>query len=132
MTQLTPFIKSEDARAQAAFYTQALGGEIQSVMTNGQLPNADEATKDKVMHLCLVAGGVHLFMSEMADGPISQGNGMSLDLKFATEAEARKAFDGLAEGGKVLHPLEPAFWGGLFGELKDKYGVSWMITNESK
>jgi PhnB protein len=131
MTTLTPYIKSEDARAQAEFYTQALGGEILSVVTNGQISNATEETKDKVIHLSLVAGGINLFMSEFAHGPISQGNSIALSLEFATEAEAREGFDRLAAGGDVLHPMEPSFWGPLFGELKDKYGVVWMITHVS-
>jgi PhnB protein len=28
----------------------------------------------------------------------------------------------------VMYPLEPVFWGGMFGQLEDKYGVSWMIS----
>ncbi|MCK9906205.1 VOC family protein, partial [Frankia sp. Cpl3] len=125
-------IISEDARAQAEFYTHALGGEILSVMTHGQLPNAEEAIKDKVMHLSLVAGGINFFMTECVCEPISRGNGINLSLEFATEAEAREAFDKLAEGGNVKNPLEPAFWGALFGQIEDKYGVLWMISNESK
>ncbi len=132
MAKLTPYIISEDARAQAAFYTQALGGEIQSVMTHGQLPNAQEAIKDKVMHLSLVAGGIQFFMTDCIMEPIDRGNGMNLSLEFATEAEAREAFDKLAEGGKVKYPLEPAFWGALFGQLEDKFGVLWMISSEAK
>jgi PhnB protein len=132
MAQLTPYIISEDARAQAEFYTHALGGEILSVMTHGQLPDAKEAIKDKVMHLSLIAGGINLFMTDSMFGPIIRGNGMHLSLEFATDAEARQAFDKLVEGGNVKHPLELAFWGALFGQVEDKYGVLWMISNESK
>lgn len=132
MAKLTPYIFSEDAKAQAEFYTQALGGEILSVMTYGQLPDAQEALKDKVLHLSLIAGGINIFMSDSVFESMSQGNGLNLCLEFATEAEAREAFDKLAEGGHVKDPLKPAFWGALFGVLEDKYGVMWMITNESK
>lgn len=132
MATLTPYIKSEDARAQAEFYTQALGGEILSVMTHGQLPNADEATKDKVLHLSFVAGGITFFMSEFTShGPLHQGNGISLALGFASDDELRDAFAKLSQGGQVLHPLGPAFWGGLHGDILDKYGVSWMLANEA-
>jgi PhnB protein len=132
MPKLTAYIKSKDARAQAEFYTQALGGEILSVITNGQISNATEETKDKVIHLSLVAGGINFFMSEFAHGPISQGNSIALSLEFPTDAESRAGFDKLAAGGDVLHAMEPSFWGALFGELKDKYGVIWMIATESK
>lgn len=128
MAKLTPYIKSEDARAQAAFYTEALGGEVRSVVTHGQvMPNAPEATKDKVLHMELVAGGVTLFMTD--EESVSHGNGIHLALELANEAEAHAAFAKLSAGGTVLHPLQPAFWGALHGEIKDKYGILWMITN---
>ncbi|WP_127484671.1 VOC family protein [Paenibacillus ehimensis] len=132
MAKLTPYLVSEDARAQADFYINALGGEIVSIMTHGQLPDASEAVKDKVLHMCLVAGGIHFFMSDSVYAPLNRGNGIQLSLEFPTEAEARDAFAKLGEGGTVRHPLEPAFWGALFGQIEDKYGVIWMITTEAQ
>ncbi|MFC5471106.1 hypothetical protein ACFPPD_20660 [Cohnella suwonensis] len=70
-TKLIPYLMSEDARKQAGFYAQSLGGEIQSVMTFGQMPNTPEADKDKVMHLAVeVAGGLTIFMSEAYGGSV--------------------------------------------------------------
>jgi PhnB protein len=132
MAKHTTYIFSEDTRAQAEFYTQALGGEILSVMTHGQIPDAKEAIKDKVLHLSLIAGGINFLMSDAVFEPIRKGNAINHVLEFASEAEAHEAFDKLAEGGKVNDPLKPAFWGALFGQLEDKYGVKWMITTESK
>ncbi|MGG4551259.1 VOC family protein [Paenibacillus humicus] len=131
MAKHTTYILSEDARSQAEFYTNALGGEVLSIMTYGQLPDSNDAIKDKVVHLSLVAGGVNLFMSDAFE-PIQCGNNINLSLEFATEDEAREAFAKLAEGGKVKYPLEPAFWGALHGQLEDKFGVLWMISNEAK
>jgi len=128
MAKHTTYIMSEDAKAQAEFYTHALGGEILSVMTHGQLPGAKEELKDKVVHLSLMAGGINFLMSDSVFEPIIRGNAINLCLEYATEAEAREAFDKLAEGGNVKCPLEPAFWGALFGQIEDKYGVMWMIT----
>lgn len=127
MATLKPFLFSEDSRAQAEFYIGALGGEIQSVMTFGQAPEPNDAIQDKVMHMCLTAGGVTLFMADSLV-PLTRGNGFSLNLEFQSGAEGREAFDNLAAGGKVIVPLEPAFWGGKYGELEDKYGVLWMIS----
>jgi PhnB protein len=132
MAKHTTYIFSEDARAQAEFYTQALGGEILSVMTHGELPNASEALKDKVLHLSLVAAGINFLMSDSVFQTLSRGNNISLCLEYKTETEAHEAFNNLAEGGKVKDPLKPAFWGALFGQLEDKYGIMWMITTEAK
>ncbi|MBW7452997.1 VOC family protein [Paenibacillus sepulcri] len=128
MAKHTTYIMSEDARAQAEFYTHALGGEILSVMTHEQLPEAREELKDKVVNLSLMAGGINFLMSDSVFEPIIRGNAINLSLEFPTETEAREAFDKLAEGGNVKCPLEPAFWGALFGQIEDKYGIMWMIT----
>ncbi|WP_426448125.1 VOC family protein [Paenibacillus sp. S-38] len=132
MAKHNTYFFSEDARAQADFYVQALGGEIQAVMTNGQLPDAAEGTKDKVIHLSMVAAGVNFCLADAVFGPVSPGSAISQCLTFAAEAEARDAFEKLSEGGTVSQPLEPAFWGALFGQLEDKFGVQWMITTEAQ
>ncbi len=131
MAKLTPYIFSEDAKAQAAFYTSALGGEILSVKTFGELPGSKEEMKDKVLHLSLVAGGVPIYMSDSMFQSLDRGNGMHLTLAFDSDAEAHEAFDRLSEGGKVVDPLKPQFWGALFGVIEDKFGVLWQVTTEA-
>jgi len=37
-------------------------------------------------------------------------------------------FDGLAAGGTVDVPLEKAPWGDEFGQVKDRFGVNWMVN----
>jgi PhnB protein len=130
MAKHATYFFSEDAKAQAEFYTRALGGEILSVMTYGQLPDSKEEMKDKVVHLSMIAGGVTFLMSDMVFESITHGNSINQSLEFATEAEAHDAFNKLSEGGTVKDSLKPAFWGALFGLLEDKYGVMWMISTE--
>lgn len=130
MAKLIPFIRSVDARAQAAFYKEALGGEILGVMTGAEAPNQDPSMKETVMHLGLVAAGITFYLTECGRGPLVKGNQIDLSLEFATEAEARTAFDKLAAGGEVHQALEPAFWGQLFGELTDRFGINWTVACE--
>jgi len=127
MAKLIPFLFSEDARAQAALYAEAIQGSIQSVTTYDQGPDTDEALKDKVMHLCLSSNDITIFMADALDS-LTRGKSFSLNLEFPSAAEAKAAFDHLAVDGAVQQPLAPAFWGGQYGELVDKFGVSWMIT----
>jgi PhnB protein len=132
MGNLTPYLLSEDARSQADFYTQTLGGEILSVMTHEQLMGAQHEFKDKVMHLSLVvAGGNAIFMTDSLE-PFTQGPGISLSIGYDTETEASEAFAKLAVGGNVKYPIEMQPFGLFYGELTDKYSVSWMITAEPK
>lgn len=49
--------------------------------------------------------------------------GFSLSISKATEDEARKTFDALAQGGKVEMPLSKTFWSPCFGRLTDQFGV---------
>lgn len=130
MASLSPYIYSEDSRAQAEFYVQSFGGEIQSVVTYDQVPNANEAMKDKVMHLSLVAAGMTIFMADSVFEPVKRGSGMDLNVMFQSEEEARQAFEKLSAGGRVIMPLEKQFWGALFGRIEDKFGVFWQINTE--
>jgi PhnB protein len=129
--QLRPYIKSEDARAQAEFYKNALGGEIKSVMTFGQVPGTLVENKDKVMHLQLeVGGGNELFFTDCAPGSVQQGNDISLSLGYKTEGEVEEAFNKLSEGGEVKIALERQSWGLYYGEIQDKFGIVWMLATD--
>ncbi len=39
-----------------------------------------------------------------------------------------KLFTALSQNGKVTMPPHDAFWGGRFGMLTDRFGVSWMLS----
>ncbi|NGM83037.1 VOC family protein [Paenibacillus sp. 7124] len=129
MAKLTPYIFSEDAKSQAAFYTEALGGEILDVMTFADGPDPNPEYKDKVMHLSLKAAGIVFYMCDSM-WAFERGNGLALSLEFPAEAEAYAAFDKLAEGGKIMEPLKKQFWGAHFGQLEDKYGIIWQVMTE--
>ena len=131
MATVTPYLQSEDARAQAAFYIEALGGEIRSMQTHGEVPGAKEAWKDKVLHMHIVVAGVSIFLSDSVMEPLQPGNNVYVSLSFRTEAETRAAYEKLTAGGVVKHELHRAFWGAWFGEFVDPFGVCWMVTSES-
>ncbi|TXK83833.1 VOC family protein [Paenibacillus sp. N3.4] len=131
MAKLTPYFYSEDAKTQAQFYVQALGGEIGVQMTYGQAPGTDEAIKDKVMHMAFTAGGVNFFIADTMHEPAGKSSGFDLSLEFKTDEEAQQAFANLSEGGQVIMALEKQFWGSLFGRIEDKFGIKWQVTTEA-
>jgi PhnB protein len=131
MGNLKPYIFSENARTQAEFYIQSLGGEIVSVSTHGELMGAQNEFKDKVMHMCLAVPGGNIFMSDAIE-PFIQGTGIALTIDYKTESEASEAFAKLAAGGYVKYPIKMQPFGVFYGELTDKYGIIWMITAEPK
>ncbi|RCX17751.1 PhnB protein [Fontibacillus phaseoli] len=132
MAKLTPYFYSEDARTQAQFYVQALGGDIHEQMTYGQAPGTDEALKDKIIHMSFTAAGVSFFIADTIHEPPGHSSGHDLNLEFKSEAEAREAFAKLSKGGTVIMPLEKQFWGTLFGRLEDKFGIKWQISTEAQ
>ncbi|WP_219834517.1 VOC family protein [Paenibacillus sp. R14(2021)] len=130
MPQLRPYIYSENAIVQAEFYVNALGGEIVSVQTFGDMPGGSQADKDRVMHLVAQAAGLTFYLAD--SGSVHRGSGLDLTLEFETEAAAAQAFDKLAVGGEILMPFERMFWGSMFGRLTDRFGVRWQIAVQAE
>jgi PhnB protein len=58
--------------------------------------------------------------------------GFSLSYEAKDEADAKRRFDTLADGGQVQMPLGETFFAKAFGAVQDKYGVSWMVIAGAK
>ncbi len=55
-------------------------------------------------------------------------NLVQLGFQFADEAELRRAFDILREGGKVKTEVGPLPWSPCSAEVIDKFGCWWYLT----
>lgn len=113
------------------FYAATLGGKLEALMTYGQSPEPQQCppdSQDRIMHARLVLDGRALMASDVpANAPQEPMKGFALSLGYATAAEARKVFDALAAGGKVVMPMAKTFWAETFGVLVDRFGTQWMI-----
>ena len=115
------------------FYKAGLGAELQMMMRNSESPEPPPpgmlppGSEHKVMHASLLIGGALVMMSDGRCDGVADFKGFSLSLDCADEAEARRAFDALARGGRVDMPLGPTFWAPLFGMVSDKFGIGWMV-----
>jgi uncharacterized glyoxalase superfamily protein PhnB len=56
---------------------------------------------------------------------------MHICVEPETREEAKRIFDALAVGGAVTMPLQDMFFGSYFGELRDKYGINWMVNHQN-
>jgi PhnB protein len=111
-------------------YQVIFNGTIHDVsrFADGNFPIPEEQ-KSKIMHARLTFGdNILMFSDGMPGGIIDHGNGINLSLGMDDEAQARSVFDQLAEGGKITMPMEKQFWGALFGQVTDQFGVRWMIN----
>jgi PhnB protein len=75
----------------------------------------------------LVLDGRMLMASDSPTGMHQPMAGFSIALNYETAAEARRIFDKLAEGGKVMMPIGKTFWAEAFGMFTDRFGTPWMV-----
>lgn len=114
------------------FYCKALDGKILFSQSMGDSPmgaQTPDEFKNRLMHGSFECeAGVFMASDGQPGRPVITGDNVNLSLHFDDVAKAEKAFNGLAEGGKVLMPLQETFWALRFGMLTDKYGFNWMFN----
>jgi PhnB protein len=130
--KMTTYVNFAGSCAEAfRFYEQHLGAKIGMMMTHGQAPDQSKVNpdlKDAVMHARLAIGGTELLG---ADIPIAQPmRSAYLSLSVESDAEAERIFAALSEGGEVFIPMQSAFFASRFGQLRDRFGINWMILHE--
>lgn len=138
--QIQPYLFFDGRCDEAiAFYRQALAAEVVMLMRFGegpegssQCPDGSTPPADKVMHACLQVGQTQVLLSDGFSGGKPEFRGFSLSLSATDDAEARRLFDALAEGGEIQQPLIPTFFSSSFGMVADRFGVSWMVLVPSE
>jgi len=113
------------------FYEKHLRGTIGMMMTHGQAPdqsNVKPEWKDAVLHARIFVGGTELLG---ADIPAAQPmRSAYLSLSVDSDAEAERIFSALSDGGEVFMPMQETFFATRFGQLRDRFGINWMIIHE--
>ena len=118
------------------FYKKALGADVLMMMRvkdspepypPGMLPPGSE---NKIMHVSLRVGDATVMASDGRCSGETDFQGFSLSLTASDEADARKKFAALAEGGQVQMPLGKTFFAKRFGAVADRFGVGWMVIVE--
>lgn len=131
--QPTPYIFFNGNCADAiAFYASTLGAKVQMTMKAGDMPGMDIPADraDWIAHATLSIGNGHLMVSDSIFDKADPMAGAHVMLSYATEAEAKAAFDALSDGAEITMAYEPTFWSAGFGTLVDKFGVRWMIGTD--
>jgi PhnB protein len=118
-----------NCREAFEFYKSCFGGEL-AVQTVGESPMGAQwpaETQKNVLHTMLTSGSITLMGADNMRGETSViGNAISLCLVCSSKEEIEALFASLSEGGKVNHPLKAEFFG-TYGDLTDKFGLSWMF-----
>ena|SRR5215475_5341154 len=132
--QMNPYLSFKgECEAAFKFYEQCLGGQLDAIFRYDGTPLADHVPPDwsaKVMHGSLTVGGQVLMGGDVAPDKYEVPKGFSLSLQIKSTADAERIFNELAQGGKVVMPLEKTFWAERFGMLVDRFGIPWLINCE--
>ncbi len=120
-----------NCREAFAFYEKTFGSKIQLTMTFGDAPAGSPVppdSKDLIMHTSMPVGSMILMGCDAPKGREDALGGFQVSIDSTDEAEVKRLFTTLSEGGSIQMPLSPTFWSPLFGMLKDRFGVGWMVS----
>jgi PhnB protein len=124
---------SFDGRCAEAFdfYARVLGGTVEAKHTWGESPDpggTPPGYEAKIMHAQLRVGDKVIMGADAPPNWRTKPEGFSVSVNVEDEAEARRVFDALAEGGEVKMPFQQTFWAKGFGMLVDRYEIPWMVN----
>ncbi len=138
MPAINPYL-SFNGNCEEAFqlYQSVFGGELMLCRFKdapqedaGGFPVA-ENERERIMHCSLPICSTILMGSDTSEscGQTAKfGDNVTINISPDNEVDAKRIFAALAEGGKIIMPIEKTFWAELFGMCVDKFGVSWMIN----
>jgi PhnB protein len=121
------------------FYKKTLGAKVEMMMRFSDNPEppakpesahgcAEIGDPNKIMHSEIRIGDTVLMASDgMMNGAVEFKN-FALTLNPADEAEAKRLFAALSDGGQVQQPLTKTFFSPCFGMAQDKFGLGWMVV----
>lgn len=132
---IQPYLFFEGRADEAIeFYGKALGAEVTMRMTYGESPEGDgecpggfKPPADKVMHAGLRIAGTDLGLSDGMCSGKPDFKGFSMTLVCDDDADAKRRFEALLDGGQVEVPLAESFFASSFGMLVDRFGLGWMV-----
>jgi PhnB protein len=133
--QVQPYLNF-DGRCEEAleFYKSALGAEVTMLMRFKDSPEPCEegmvppGAENKVMHSSFRIGEATVMASDARCQGRPSFQGISLALTVKDDAEAKRRFAALSDGGQVQVPLTKTFFSSSFGVVADRFGVPWMIV----
>jgi PhnB protein len=112
------------------FYEQHLGGEITMLMRRAEQPG-QAATwpgwEQSVQYAIMNIGETQIMGSDVPPDHFQPMRSVYLSLAVDSAAEAERIWALFSDGGQIFMPLEETFFATRFGQLRDKFGTSWMI-----
>lgn len=113
------------------YYEKHLGAKVGMVMTHRQSPEPtgiDPDWGDAVLHGRISIGGTELMAADVPKAEPMRSAYLTLGMD--SDSEAERVFTALSDGGRVLMPMQETFFASRFGQVRDRFGLNWMILHE--
>ncbi|WP_025720766.1 VOC family protein [Paenibacillus sp. 1-18] len=137
--RLIPYITMNgNAKEAIEFYEKALDAQLLFIQTFGEMPENPDfpipaEIKERVGHATLKVGETELMFSDTFPGsPFSSGNQVSICITTDSVEQAQTMFDALQQGGQVGMPLQETHFSPAYGNVTDKFGVTFQIFTEAR
>lgn len=117
-----------NAREAMTYYQEVFGGEL-SISTFADY-GMEGMPPDGVMHSELATDAFRLMGADAMGGATETGSQVSLAFMGDDLARMTGWFERIAADGTVRMPLESQVWGDIYGDIVDKYGLTWMFNIE--
>jgi len=129
--QIQPYLFFEGRTEEALeFYQSTLGAKVEFMMRYKENPDPKynpPNSGEKVMHCNFRIGDTQVMASDGNCSGKPSFQGFSLTFNAKDEADAKRRFNALAEGGQVNLPLSETFFAKSFGMVADRFGLNWMV-----
>ena len=140
MATLNPNVKFKGNCEQAFdFYQTVFGGALSPKMRWGDYKELEmevpESAKHLIMHVSLPVGESTLMGGDALENspfPTTFGNNFTINIGTKSKEEADSLFSGLSKCGKIMMPMDIAFWGDYFGMFTDQFGIQWQVICDAK
>ncbi|MNI52267.1 hypothetical protein D3C76_508170 [compost metagenome] len=134
--KLTPYITLEGKTKEAIqFYEQAIDAKVLSIITYGDMPEMSNTFNDDLKNLVanakLQVGEAELMFSDDPWGsPIPNGKKVTICITTNNVEKSRQIFEALRQDGQVNLPFKEEPFSPGFGDVTDKFGVTFQIYTE--
>lgn len=127
--RMTPYLYFKGGCEDAlTFYSDCSLGKIVDLRRYAGTPMEARdggAWRDKVLHSLFEGEGLRFYASDGPDSEPMKGGALLIETESSERAAA--LFERLSAGGRVTVPLKKQFWGDVYGNFTDRFGVQWAI-----
>ena len=127
MTQISAcLVFNGNCREAMTFYQQCLSGTLQLLPVHAT--PVDPNPGALIAQATLRSDTMILTGWDNKDADVIQRTPVTLSLMCSGMDEINRFFNALANGGQITERVETMVWGGTFGRLTDKFGISWRLS----